>query len=141
MGFMDKMFGKNPQYPDLAGDSTAAAQLAAIKSNLEKLAKDVHDPMEVVPCDNGAYVFIGKPPKKFGIAWIEGDNIKSFKTLMEEHGVTAQKVAKLSDDLREVYLRHHDTEHYHTKIANRDIVVTPSEPLEQDVRKVLTSLH
>lgn len=141
MGFMDKMFGRSPQYPDLAGDSTAAEQLAAIKSNLEKLAKDVHDPMEVVPSDNGAYVFIGKPPKKFGIAWIEGDNIKSFKTLMEEHGVTAQKVAKLSDDLREVYMRHHDTEHFHAMIANRDIVVTPSESLEQDVRKVLTSLH
>jgi len=141
MGFLDKMFGKNPQYPDLAGDSAAAGQLAAIQSNLEKLAKDVSDPMEVVPSHDGAYVFIGKPPKNFGIAWIEGDQIKSFKTLMEDHGMSTSEVAKLSDQLREVYTRHHETEHFQTTIANRNVVVTPSKPLEQEVRKVLTSLH
>ena len=141
MGFLDKMFSKTPQYPDLAGDSTAAEQLAAIKGNLEKLAKDVSDPMEVVPTHDGAYVFIGKPPKNFGIAWIEGDEIKSFKTLVEEHGMSTKDVTKLSDQLREVYTRHHDTEHFQTTIANRNVVVTPSKPLEQDVRKVLTDLH
>jgi hypothetical protein len=141
MGFLDKVFGKTPQYPDLARDSAAAGQLAAIKANLEKLAQDVNDPMEVVPSNDGAYVFIGKPPKKFGIAWIEGDQIKSFKTLMDEHGITAQKVQKLSDELREIYTRHHDTEHYRAMIADRDIVVTPSKPLEEEVRKVLSNLH
>ena len=141
MGLFDKMLHKTPQYPDLAGDSTAAKQLAAIKGNLEKLAHDVSDPLEVVPSSDGAYVFIGKPPKKFGIAWIEGDSIKSFKTLMDEHGVSVQKIQKLSDDLRDIYMRHHDTEHYHATIANRDIVVTPSQPLEKDVRNVLADLH
>jgi hypothetical protein len=141
MGFFDKMLGKTPQYPDLAGDSTAAKQLAAIKSNLEKLAHDVRDPMEVVPSNDGAYVFIGKPPKNFGIAWIEGDQIKSFKTLVEEHGMSTKDVAKLSDELREVYTRYHDTEHYHATIANRDVVVTPSKPLEDEVRNILTNLH
>jgi len=141
MGFLNKMFSKDPQYPDLAGDSTAAQQLAAIKSNLEKLAHDVHDPMEVVPSSDGAYVFIGKPPKKFGIAWIEGDQIKSFKTLVEEHGMSTKDVAKLSDELRDAYTRNDNTEHFHTMIANRDIVVTPSKTLEKDVRNILTNLH
>ena len=141
MGLFGKMFGQQPQYPELAGNSTAAGRLAAIRSNLETLAQDVHDPMEVVPTDDGAYVFIGKPPKKFGIAWIEGGEVKSFKTLMEEHGMTSQQAVKVSDQLREVYVRHHDTEHYRTKIADRDVVVTPSESLEHEVREILSSLH
>lgn len=141
MGFMNKMFGKEQQYPDLAGDSMAAERLAAIRTNLEQLARDVHDPMEVVPSDHGAYVFIGKPPKKFGIAWIEGGEIKSFKTLMEEHGMTSQEVVKVSDELREVYVRYHDCEHFHATIADRDIVVTPSEPMEHEVREILSRMH
>ncbi len=137
MGF----FTKKPQHPDLAEDSMAAERIAAISANLEKLARDVRDPMEVVPTDDGAYVFIGKPPKKFGVAWIEGGEIKSFKTLMEEHGMSSQEVVKISDKLRDIYVRHHDCEHYCAKIADRDIVVTPSEPLENEVREVLTNLH
>jgi hypothetical protein len=141
MGFFSKMFGPDQQYPDLAGDSAAAGQLAAIRSNLEQLAREVHDPMEVVPTDHGAYVFIGKPPKKFGIAWIEGGEVKSFKTLMDEHGVSGAEVAKVSDELRDVYARHHETDHYRTTIADREIVVTPDTGLEQEVREVLAKLH
>lgn len=141
MGFFDKMFGKTPQYPELAGDSSAAEQLAAVSSDLEKLVKEVTEPMEVVPSDHGAYVFIGKPPKKFGIAWIEGGEIKSFKTLMNEHGMSAQEVNKLSDRLRDIYQKHHEGQHYQTTVANRPIVITPSKPLENDVREVLSNLH
>jgi len=141
MGLFSKVFGQQPQYPELSASSTAASRLAAIRSNLETLVRDVNDPMEVVPADDGAYVFIGKPPKKFGIAWIEGGEVKSFKTLMEEHGMTSQQAVKVSDQLREVYVRHDDTDRYRTRIADRDVVVTPSEPLEHDVREILSSLH
>jgi len=142
MGLFGKMFGQDKQYPELAGNSPAASRLAAIRGDLEKLAHDISDPMEVIPTDDGAYVFIGKPPKKFGIAWIEGGEIKSFKTLMEEHGMTGQEVAKVSDELRDVYVKHHDAiEHFHATVANRDIVVTPSTPLEHDVRDILSRLH
>ena len=141
MGFFDKVFGKQPEYPELSEESTAAKQLKAVSSDLEQLAKDVKDPLEVIPGENGAYVFIGHPPKKFGIAWIEENRVKSFKTLMEEQGLTAQQVAKLSDALREIYLRHQDVEHFQTTIAARDVIITPSKPLENDVREVLTRLQ
>lgn len=141
MGFFGKMFGSSPDYPELGPETAAAARLEAIRGNLEKLARDVSDPMEVVPSDEGAYVFIGKPPKRFGIAWIEGDEVKSFKTLMEEHGVSGTEVAKVSDELREVYQRHQEENRYLTKIADRDIVVTPSDGLEHEVRDLLSRLH
>lgn len=141
MGFFSKVFGQEPQYPDLSGNSRAAAQLAAIQSSLEQLAREVKDPMEVVPTEEGAYVFIGKPPKKFGIAWIEEGEVKSFKTMMEEHGVSGTQVAKVSDELREVYVRHHDTEHFRATVADREVVVTPDPGLEQEVREVLAKLN
>jgi hypothetical protein len=37
----------------------------------EKLAGETKDPLEVVPAEDSVYIFVGKPPKKFGIAWIE----------------------------------------------------------------------
>jgi hypothetical protein len=141
MGFFDKLFGQQEQYPELAGDHTAARRLAAIRGNLEELSREVSDPMEVLPTDDGAYVFIGKPPKRFGIAWIEGGEIKSFKTLVAEHGMSAREITAISDKLREVYVRHHDAEHFSAKVAEVEIVVTPSEPMAQDVREILTSLN
>ncbi len=141
MGLFGKLFGSETSFPDLASDSAAAAKLEAIRGNLEQLARDVADPMEVVPTDDGAYVFIGKPPKRFGIAWIEDREIKSFKTLMAEHGVSGQAVAKVSEELREAYERHQREERYQAKVAERQIVVTPSEPLEQEVREILSRLH
>lgn len=141
MGFFSKRFSHGTEYPDLSGDSTAAMRLAAIRNKLEQLAHDVHDKMEVIPTDDGAYVFLGKPPKKFGIAWIEGGEVKSFKTMMEEHGMSNEDAIKFSNELREVYERHLEDKRYHAKIAETDIVVTPSEPLENEVREVLSHLH
>jgi hypothetical protein len=114
-------------------------KMEAIRSNLVELTEMISDPLEVIPADDGAYVFIGKPPKKFGIAWIEDGKVKSFKTLIEEHGMTAAQVNGLSDELREVYIRHLDSsEHYHSKIADRDIIVTTSKPFENEVREILS---
>ena len=141
MGFFGKMFGGGPDYPELAPNTEAAARLEAIRGNLEQLARDVSDPMEVVPSEAGAYVFIGKPPKRFGIAWIEGNEVKSFKTLMEEHGMSGQEVNKVSDELREVYQRHQDASRFRTKMAERDLVVTPSQDLEHEVRDILARLN
>jgi uncharacterized protein YoaH (UPF0181 family) len=141
MGFFGKMFGGGPDYPELASNTEAAARIEAIRGNLEELARDVSDPLEVVPSEAGAYVFIGKPPKRFGIAWIEGNEIKSFKSLMAEHGVSGETVAKVSDELREIYQRHQDENRFHAKVAERDVVVTPSEGLEHEVRDILLRLH
>jgi len=141
MGLFSKMFGSSPQYPQLGPDTRAAGRLEAIRGNLEELAKDISDPLEVIPADGGAYVFIGKPPKKFGVAWIEGDEVKSFKSMMAEHNVTAQTLNRVSDELRDAYQRHQQTERYQTTIGQRDIVVTPSTSLEQEVRNILSSMQ
>jgi len=141
MGIFAKMFGSQPGYPELGTDTAAAGQLNAIRSHLEKLAREVSDPLEVVPGENGGYVFIGKPPKRFGIAWIEGDEVKSFKSLMAEHNLSAQTINRVSDELREAYQHHQEADRYRATIAERDVVITPSEPLAMEVREILSRLN
>lgn len=141
MGIFAKMFGGQPEYPELGTDTAAAERLNAIRDHLEKLAREVSDPLEVVPGENGGYVFIGKPPKRFGIAWIEGDEVKSFKSLMAEYNLSAQNINRVSDELREAYQRHQETPRYRATIAERDVVITPSEPLAMEVGEILSRLN
>ena len=137
MGVFSKMFGQQQQYPELSGDHAAAQKLAAIQSNLEELTQKVTEPMEVIPSDDGAYVFIGKPPKDFGIAWIKGDKLHSLKTLAEEQGVKPAELKELSDNLRKIYEANLHDDRFTTKIGRKNIVVTPSEQFSHQVSDVI----
>ena len=66
MGMLDRWFGGVKEYPPLAADSQARHFLDEISPELEGLAVDVEDKLEVVPCDHEAFVFIGTPPKRLG---------------------------------------------------------------------------
>ncbi len=106
MGFLDRMFSKQ-QYPELDDTSVAADRLGKIREQLESLSKQVHKPLEVIPEDDGGYVFIGKPPKDFGVAWFENGKLQSFKTLADE-GATQQELQELSSRLRAIYEKNQD---------------------------------
>jgi hypothetical protein len=130
MGILDKFFGDKQDYPALDRASPAATQLESVRSPLEKLANEVGEPLEVVPADDSVYVFIGKPPKKFGIAWIEdGEKIVNFKSLVEERGLAPTSLNRLSDELKKAYIAHEDEPRYVTTVSDREVVVIPSESL------------
>lgn len=141
MGLLSRILGGTPDYPQLPPDIAAAKQLKAISGNLKELAGEVSEPMEVVPGESSAYVFIGKPPKRFGVAWIEDDQIKSFKSVVAEHNVSQQQLNKVSDELRDAYKKYTDVTRYQTKVGDREIVVTPSDALKNEVRSILLSLN
>lgn len=87
MGFFAKFLGEKNTYPDLDGTSLAADRIEKIREHLVSLSKRVHKPLEVIPGEDGSYIFIGKPPKDFGVAWIEGSKLHSFKTLVDRKSV------------------------------------------------------
>ncbi|WP_210544117.1 hypothetical protein [Rhodoferax sp. PAMC 29310] len=85
MGLLDKLFGnKEIEYPQLPVGNYALAQLDEIKGPLEELAQKVSDHLEVVPAEHEAFVFLGKPPKSFGIAWIHDGKVTGLKEFAEE---------------------------------------------------------
>jgi len=140
MGLLEKLFSSKPDFPAIDPDSTAAARVAEVAKELHDLAAKVKDPLEVVPADQTAYIFIGKPPKKFGLAWIHDGKISGLNTLVEEHGLDPLEVSKVVDELRDAYERNADVKRYCTTVHDRDVVVTPSPKLEREVHEIIDKL-
>ena len=119
-------------------DNPAAQRLEALRQPVEKLVSEIKDPLEVVPGDETAFFFIGKPPKKFGVAWVGQDGkVINFKSLVEEKGLSIISLEKLSDRLKQVYIEHQEEPRYLKTIKDKQVVVTPSETLKSDIKKVI----
>ena len=138
MGFMDKLFGSAKEYPPLNKDDPAAQKIDAMRQAVEKLVSEIKDPIEVVPGNETAFFFIGNPPKKFGVAWVGKDGkVMNFKSLVEEKGLSMISLEKLSDRLKAVYIQHQEEPRYSMNISDKQVVVTPSETLKSDIKKVI----
>ncbi len=138
MGIMGKLFGAKVDYPALDSSAPAAKYLESVRPPLEKMMAETKDPLEVVPAENTAYIFIGKPPKKFGIAWIEsGGKLVNFKSLVAEKGFTNDRLEALSEDLKKAYIAHQEQPRFVTKISDRDVVVIPSTELLNSLKGVV----
>ncbi len=137
MGFLEKMFGGSKTYPELDPSSPAIGRLEQFRAQLEELTADVKQPLEVVPGDERAFVFIGKPPKKFGIAWIENGKINNLKSLVEDQHVDPQRVQALADRLKQIYEANQQDRRFSTRIGDRNVVVTPSDKFRHEVRNVI----
>ena len=138
MAILGKIFGGKPDYPPLESSTPAAKQLETVRSPLEKLANETNDPLEVVPAEDSAYIFLGKPPKKFGIAWIEGgDKIVNLKSLVDEKGISPDNLNHLSEELRKAYIAYQNKPRYVTKISDREVVVIPSTSLLNNLKNVV----
>ncbi len=136
MGFFSKIFGEKIEFPEMDASSPLAQRMEQFRGDLEGLAKEVSDPIEVIPAGDTAYVFMGKPPKKFGMAWIKEGKINNFKTLSQE-GITEMKLQLLSEKLRTAYEKSSQASRFSTTIADHKIIVTNSDSLEHDLKEIL----
>ena len=131
------LFSKKLNYPDLNLDNPAAEQIHEVEGPIKDLMGQVSDPLEVVPSDDHAYVFIGKPPKKFGVAMIEEGKVQSFLAAAKEKGLDQAKIQQLNEQLRDAYMHNVDAPRYKTNVAGKEIVVTPCKQLDQEVQQVM----
>ncbi|MHB1344667.1 MAG: hypothetical protein ACYCX3_09955 [Thermoleophilia bacterium] len=140
MGLFDGLRGKKDDYPALDPSSLAAARLAAHAERLQDLAKRANDRLEAVPTDDGLFVYIGKPPKQFGVVWYENGEEHSFMSVMKDRGLTNQQIQDLSDELRDVYTTHQEEPRYSFPLGGQKLVVTPAPPLAEDLRRVIGAI-
>jgi hypothetical protein len=136
MGF----FSKKLNYPELESDNPAADQVHEFDGPLQELMGQVSDTLEVVPADDHAYVFIGKPPKKFGVAMIEDGAVQSFIAAAKEKGLDQVKIQMLNEELRDAYMHNLDAQRYKTSVAGKEVVVTPCQQLDQEVKQIMSSM-
>ena len=134
------LFSKKVNYPELSEEHPATEQIENIEAPLKELIGQVSDPLEIVPADNHAYVFIGKPPKKFGMALLEGGTFKNFVALAKEKGLGDPKILSIIEDLGDAYKHNQDTERYKITVSGKDIVVTPCQKLETQVSEIIQSI-
>jgi hypothetical protein len=137
MGFFNKIFSKEKNIPELEASSSVAQRIDHFRHDLEGLAKDIDDDLEVIPSEDTAYVFIGKPPKKFGMAWIKDGKINNFKTLAQEKGVPEMKLQLMSEKLRKAYESSISANRFSTTLANHKIIVTNSDSLVHDLKEII----
>ena len=136
MGF----FSKKLNYPELDADNPASEKIHEFEGPLQDLMGQVSDTLEVVPADDHAYVFIGKPPKKFGVALIEDGSVQSFIAAAKEKGLDQAKIQKMNEQFREAYMHNLDAQRYKTNVAGKEVVVTPCVQLEQEVKQIVSSM-
>ena len=138
MGLFSSLFSSKIDYPPIDPGSAAARRVAEVESQLDELAGKVSDRLEVVPSEHAAYVFIGKPPKKFGLAWVHDGEVSGLNNLVQEHGMKPLEVEHVVEELRLAYEHHaKDAEHFCAKIKDREVVVTASSKLEAEVHKII----
>ena len=137
MGF----FSKKLNYPELDSDNPAADQVHEFDGPLQDLMGQVSDTLEVIPADDHAYVFIGKPPKKFGVAMIEDGAVQSFIAAAKEKGLDQAKIQMMNEQLRDAYIHNLDAQRYKTNVAGKEVVVTPCPQLDQEVRQIMSSMR
>ena len=134
------LFSKKVNYPELDEGHPATDQIENIETPLKELVGQVSDPLEIVPADNHAYVFIGKPPKKFGIALLEGESFKNFVAVAKEKGLGDPKILSIIEDLGDAYRGNQDSERYKISVSGKDIVVTPCQKLEAEITQIIQSV-
>lgn len=142
MGLLEKFFGSKVEYPPLPAGNNALAQLDEVKAPLEDLAHKVRDHLEVVPAEHEAFVFLGKPPKNFGIAWIHDGKITGLKEFAEEHDLSQVEVGQMIVRLGEAYLHASETPRYSAEFGGKQMVVIPSKLLEHEMHQIMANtLH
>jgi len=135
-----KLFGGGPDYPPLPPDSALNARLHDLNEPLTDLAGKVRQPLEVLPLPNAAYVFIGKPPKRFGMAWVHDGEVSGFQALVQEKGVSPAAVEDLVDKLQDAYVAAGDAQRSSAELDGQPVVVTDSPTLTAQVDGLVRKL-
>ncbi len=140
MGFLSKVFGGEKEHAPLDPNSVAARRIEAQSATLSTFLAKVKDRVEIVPASDTTYLFIGKPPGTFGVAWLKDGQEHNLKTVIQQHGLSGPTVTRISEQLRDVYQAHMQAERFQTTVAGRAVTVTPSEPLAADLGRVIDAI-
>src|SRR3972149_3923047 len=125
MSLIGRLFGTEKEHLPLDPSSPAAARLERDRPTVEEFARKVRDKLELVPGDRAIYVFIGRPPDAFGIAWLEGGEGHNFKRLMKGRGPPRREAQARPDELRAPYPRSKDEPRYTADFRGKHVLVTP----------------
>lgn len=139
MGLLKNLVG-GENHPPLPSDSYAVKRVGSVLNELRQLASETKGRIEIVPAEHSAYVFIGKPPKKFGMAWIADGKVANLGELARQKNFSPITLEKIEDELSVAYKRSESDQRFSYDISGQQIVVTPSRDLENEVHDIIQGL-
>ncbi|MBF0290045.1 MAG: hypothetical protein HQM14_19685 [SAR324 cluster bacterium] len=138
MFFLESLFRNKKGYPPLDFNSTAIQQLDKFQEPLGKICLQTSDPVELVPTDETCYIFLGNPPRRFAMTWIDKDNsIHKFKSLAKDKGVSQAKFERLAETIGEAYRQSKGEARFSLDFDNKTITVTVSQSLADHLKQVI----
>lgn len=140
MGILDRLFGQQPDYPPLPENGRAREHLEAVRTPLDELAHRVNDPLEVVAADGDAFVFLGKPPKRFGIAWLHDGKVVGVKEMVAEGHLTQADAGRMISEIGDAYAANDGAPRYAATIGGRQVTVIDSDDLEHRVQRIVETV-
>lgn len=142
MGLLDKILGgSKKEYPPLDPGSPEGQYVRQVMGELTSIAKEVPDSLEVVPGREKTFVFIGKPPKNFGIFWIQDGQVRNFRKLADEKNISPSQFQLASEELREAYKNNVPEEKFSATVADRKVTVVPGDSLRREVSRIVEKLQ
>ncbi len=138
MGIFNGFFG--PKYPPLPEGHPTRPRIESQGDALIAFVEGAHDAIELLPGDGPLYVFVGKPPKAFGIVWFDAGERFDIHALASEGRIGPAAGPVLAKRLGEIYERHAADERFTTGIGNRTVVVTPSSDLYAEVDQAVAAI-
>jgi hypothetical protein len=124
-------------YPELNPKCTAGQTVSELCDQLNTLAKSTEEELEIIPFHHEAFVFIGKPPAKFGLAWIHDQQISRLNELVDEHGLSPEEIAQVMKDLRTSYRHHKRDGRFYADVHEHSLVVLPSNAMQLDMHDII----
>jgi len=141
MGLLDKIFGNKPaDYPPLETKTELAEQFKRVEPELRAFAETIDEDIEVIPAPEETFVFFGKPPKVFGLAWIRKGQVKNMSEVFKEQKVAPHRAEAFAELLRSAYKGSADEERYSAQLAGRTVVVTRSDGLRKKVHDIVEKI-
>lgn len=140
MGLLNKLFNRTPDYPELDETSDDYKQLNEHRSDIEKIIKEVTENVEVVLSETGFFVLIGKPPSNFGFEWVEGNQMKNFKSLVEARKVNPIRMERIVDRLSAAYKASKNAPRYKAAVGAHEVVVARSDTLASALKQEVDNL-
>jgi hypothetical protein len=130
MGVLDRIFGgSTTQHPALDPASPVAVRLTPFTNQLEKIAGATRDGIEAVPQRDSLFVFVGHPPKAFGVVRYRAQGEDNLIQLMREAKLSMVQVQEISDQARSAYVEHQGAPRFTHQVGRRAIIVIDCEPL------------
>lgn len=130
MGFLDRIFGgSTPQHPALDPASPVAARLTPFTSQLEKISAATRDGIEAAPQRDALFVFVGHPPKGFGVVRYRAQGEDNLIQLMRAANLSMVQVQEISDQARSAYVAHQGAPRFTHRVGRRSITAIDRETL------------